>query len=70
MLFRSVTERCVFKLTRAGLELVEIAPGVDLRRDILDQMEFRPVISENLKSMPPEIFQEKWGGLKACMTKE
>lgn len=65
-----VTERCVFKLTRAGLELVEIAPGVDLQRDILDQMEFRPVISENLKSMPPEIFQEKWGGLKACMTKE
>ena len=59
-----ITERAVFRLEKAGITLVEIARGVDLRRDILDQMEFRPVISENLKSMPPEIFQEKWGGLK------
>ncbi|MDH5539277.1 MAG: malonate decarboxylase subunit alpha, partial [Rhizobacter sp.] len=35
-----VTERCVFRLVDSGLELIEIAPGIDLRRDILAQMEF------------------------------
>lgn len=60
-----VTERCVFHLTDAGLELVEIAPGVDLQKDILDQMEFAPVISPDLKTMPAGIFNEGWGGLKA-----
>ena len=38
-----VTERCVFRLCPEGLELIEIAPGVDLQKDILDQMEFVPV---------------------------
>ena len=37
-----VTERCVFRLTPAGLALVEVAPGIDLERDILDLMEFPP----------------------------
>ncbi len=60
-----VTERCVFEMTQRGLELIEIAPGIDLQKDILDQMEFAPVISENLKLMPAEIFNETWGGLKA-----
>jgi propionate CoA-transferase len=39
-----VTERCVFKLTPEGLELTEIAPGVDIERDILARMQFRPII--------------------------
>lgn len=39
-----VTERCVFQLTKAGMELIEIAPGVDLEKDIIAQMEFPPVI--------------------------
>jgi propionate CoA-transferase len=39
-----VTERCVFKLTPEGLELTEIAPGIDIDRDILARMEFRPII--------------------------
>lgn len=60
-----VTERCVFHLTDAGLELVEIAPGLDLQKDILDQMEFEPVVSKDLKTMPAEIFNEGWGGLRA-----
>ncbi|HEX7552923.1 MAG TPA: hypothetical protein VF378_05180, partial [Geothrix sp.] len=47
-----------------GLTLIEIAPGVDLEKDVLAQMEFMPRISPNLKQMPAEIFQEKWGGLR------
>ena len=39
-----VTERCVFKLTPDGLELTEVAPGIDIERDILARMEFRPLI--------------------------
>ncbi|KAB1083931.1 acyl CoA:acetate/3-ketoacid CoA transferase [Neorhizobium galegae] len=41
-----VTERCVFSLTPEGLELTEIAPGIDIERDILAHMEFRPIIRE------------------------
>ena len=51
-----VTERCVLKLTAEGLELIEIAPGVDLARDILAQMAFKPRISEALKLMDARIF--------------
>jgi propionate CoA-transferase len=39
-----VTERCVFRLGREGLELIEIAPGIDLDRDILARLPFRPVL--------------------------
>jgi propionate CoA-transferase len=53
-----VTERCVFRLAdKGGLELVEIAPGVDLERDILARMEFKPAISPQLKLMDAQIFQ-------------
>ena len=51
------TERAVFRLTDRGLLLTEIAPGVDLRRDILDQMEFEPLIAEDLHTMDPRIFR-------------
>ncbi|MBI3708552.1 MAG: acyl CoA:acetate/3-ketoacid CoA transferase, partial [Proteobacteria bacterium] len=51
-----VTERCVFRLANGGLELAEIAPGVDLRRDILDLLPFVPGIRE-LREMDPAIFR-------------
>ncbi|BDR16193.1 CoA-transferase [Vibrio sp. STUT-A11] len=52
-----ITERAVFQLSPSGLELIEIAPGVDLDKDILQRMEFTPVISPSLKVMPNAIFQ-------------
>ena len=47
-----VTERAVFKLTAGGLQLTEIAPGVDLQTQVLAQMQFAPVIGDSVKSMP------------------
>lgn len=53
-----VTERAVFELTEAGIMLTEIAPGMDLERDILGQMEAKPLISPNLKIMDKELFED------------
>lgn len=53
-----VTERAVFKLTAEGLELLEIAPGIDLQKHILDKMEFRPVM-KNVKLMDERIFRDE-----------
>jgi propionate CoA-transferase len=58
-----VTERAVFVLENGQVTLTEIAPGIDLEKDVLNLMEFKPVISPNLKTMPEEIFQTKWGQL-------
>ncbi len=52
-----ITERCVFRLVAEGLELIEIAPGIDLERDILAQMEFRPIIEGTPKWMDARIFK-------------
>lgn len=59
-----ITERAVFKLVKGGIELIEIAPGVDLEKDILGQMEFRPLISENLKEMDACLFTDAPMGMK------
>lgn len=59
-----VTERAVFELIDGKLTLTEIAPGVDLKTHILDQMEFTPAIAEDLKEMDPGMFEEHWGKLK------
>lgn len=58
-----VTERAVFKLVEGGIELIEIAPGMDLQKDILDQMEFKPFISEKLTEMDSRIFIDEPMGL-------
>jgi len=52
-----VTERCVFRLAASGgLELIEIAPGIDLQRQILALMDFMPAISPDLKLMDAALF--------------
>ena len=58
-----ITERAVFKLTDQGVELTEIAPGVDLERDILSQMDFVPVMTD-VKEMDARIFREERMGLQ------
>lgn len=58
-----ITERAVFKLSPKGIVLVEIAPGMDLQKDILDQMEFEPIISPDLKTMDERIFWDRPMGL-------
>ena len=58
-----VTERCVFRLTPEGMELVEIAPGVDLRRDILERMDFEPIVRRP-KLMDARIFRGDSMGLR------
>jgi propionate CoA-transferase len=59
-----VTERCVFQLTPDGLELIEIAPGVDLEKDVLAHVGFQPVIRGEPKLMDPRIFADGPMGLK------
>ncbi|MBI3927559.1 MAG: acyl CoA:acetate/3-ketoacid CoA transferase [Armatimonadetes bacterium] len=51
-----VTERAVFRLREEGLVLEEIAPGLDLERDVLDQMDFRPGLSPCLREMDASLF--------------
>ena len=58
-----ITERAVFKLIDHKMTLIEIAPGIDLQKDVLDRIGFTPVISPDLKTMDPALFCEKWGGL-------
>lgn len=60
-----VTERAVFEVRDGNMTLIEIAPGVDLERDVLGQMDFAPVIAEDAALMPAEIFCERWGKLRA-----
>ena len=62
-----VTERCVFRLADAGLELIEIAPGVDLARHILQQMQFTPAISPQLRLMEEGLFGEAAMNLRERM---
>ena len=63
-----VTERCVFRLADAGgLELIEIAPGIDLQRHILSQMDFHPAISPELRLMDASLFAEAPMNLRTRM---
>ncbi len=60
-----ITERAVFSLTPSGLELIEIAPGVDLQKDVLDLMDFSPMMKAPPKLMDKRIFAAEPMGFKA-----
>lgn len=59
-----ITERAVFQLTKDGVMLTEIAPGIDLERDIFSQMAFRPIVSPQLKEMDRRLFLAAPMGLR------
>ncbi|MBO0741531.1 MAG: acyl CoA:acetate/3-ketoacid CoA transferase, partial [Hyphomicrobiaceae bacterium] len=59
-----VTERCVFRLAPGGLELIEVAPGIDIDRDILAHIEFSPIVIDP-QPMDPRIFAHQPMGLRA-----
>lgn len=59
-----ITERAVFELKEDGLHLIEIAPGIDIKKDVLDLMDFNPIIDENLKLMDKRIFYDELMGIK------
>jgi acyl CoA:acetate/3-ketoacid CoA transferase len=50
-----VTERAVFRLDSEGVRLIEVAPGIDIERDILPYMDFKPLIGE-VTTMHPSVF--------------
>ena len=64
-----ITERAVFRLTVEGLMLTEVAPGIDIERDILRQMEFKPLICDTLRYMDERIFKEGRMGIKDTVMK-
>jgi len=59
-----VTERCVIDLADDALVVKEIAPGIDLRRDVLDQAEMPLRVADNLRLMDESLFREQPFGLK------
>lgn len=59
-----ITERCVFRLTPEGLELIEIAPGLDLEKDVLAHVAFKPVINSDPVVMDERIFLDHPVGLR------
>ncbi len=62
-----VTERALFKLTEDGPMLIEVAKGVDIQKDIFDQMEFTPIVSKELKITEEKFYINKVMGLKENM---
>lgn len=59
-----VTERAVFTLVPEGVKLIEIAPGIDLKKQVLDLMDFEPVIAKELKIMDKNLFNEGPAGIR------
>ena len=59
-----ITERCVMELTPQGIVVTEIAPGVELQANILDQAEFPLLVAPNLKPMQPALFRPETMGLQ------
>jgi len=59
-----ITERAVFRLTPTGLELCEIAPGLNVEQDVIRHMGFRPQIADDLKEMDRRLFLPQQMGIR------
>ncbi|MBS7009388.1 acyl CoA:acetate/3-ketoacid CoA transferase [Anaerostipes sp.] len=59
-----ITERAVFRLTEDGVMLTETAPGIDIQKDVIDQMGFEPIISDDVKQMDQRIFSDGIMGIR------
>jgi propionate CoA-transferase len=64
-----ITERAVFQLTSGGVELIEVAPGIDVDRDVLARMGFKPKIAQNLKTMDARLFKPELMALSRDIAK-
>jgi propionate CoA-transferase len=60
---RFITERAVFALREEGVTLIEIAEGLDVQRDVIDQMGFAPQIADDLRPIDPRVYGEAVMGL-------
>jgi propionate CoA-transferase len=60
-----ITERAVFRLDEKGLTLIEVAPGINIEKDILANMDFRPFIPDTFKLMDQRIFYEDKMGINS-----
>jgi acyl CoA:acetate/3-ketoacid CoA transferase len=65
-----VTERCVLRLEREGMTVTELAPGVDLERDVFAQAEFPLRVASDLLKMDPTLFQPALLNLKLRPARE
>ena len=65
-----VTERAVFRMTETGIELCEIAPGLDMERDVIKHMGFRPQIAKQVKTMDARLFESQPMNLKQDWVKK
>lgn len=65
-----VTERAVFRLTDRGLQLIEVAPGIELHRDVLDVIDFEVEVAKDLKTMDTMIFVDSLMGLSRIYSEQ
>ena len=59
-----ITERAVFRLTTQGIILEEVAPGMDIDKDILSKMGFRPIMGSAIREMDEKLFNEGKVGMR------
>ena len=62
---RYITERAVFALEDDGLVLTEVAPGIDVEREVLSRMGFRPRVADDLRAMDRRLYATGPMGLAA-----
>lgn len=59
-----ITECAIFELRKDGVYLIEIAPGIDMQKDVLDQMDFVPKMDGRPAFMDGRIFRDELMGIK------